>query len=74
MTIYRINTTAFEEEDFFLLTNLTEQQITMVVNPIVMAERDGYEEYDNETIVNALQQTYPNNQVVMIVEFEQLSY
>lgn len=74
MKLYKVNTTAYEEEDFFLLTDLKEQDITEVVNPIVMAERDGYEEYDNATIISALQKRYPKNKITLIAEFEQLIY
>ena len=74
MKIYKVNTTAYEEEDFFLLTDLTEQDITEVIHPIVMAERDGEDEYDNETIIRALHKRYPNNNITLIAEFEQLTY
>jgi hypothetical protein len=74
MRLFKINTTAYEEEDFFLLTDLTEQEITEVINPIVMAERDGYEEYENETLLDALKNRYPNNKITMIVDFEQLTF
>lgn len=74
MKIFKVSTTAYEEEDFFLLTDLKEQDITEVINPIVMAERDGYEEYDNETIIIALRKRFPKKNITMIVEFEQLTY
>ena len=51
MRVIRINTTAWEEEDFYLLTTLTDDQIIEVVKPIVQSERDGDECYDNETLV-----------------------
>jgi hypothetical protein len=74
MRLFRVNTTEYEEEDFFLLTDLTEQDITEVVQPIIMAERDGYEEYENETLLDALRSRYPNNKITMIVDFEELIY
>jgi hypothetical protein len=74
MRIYKVNTTAYEEEDFFLMTDLNEQDITEVINPIVMAERDGEDEYDNDTIINALRKRYPKNNITMFIEFEQLTY
>jgi hypothetical protein len=74
MRIYKVNTTAYEEEDFFLMTDLNEQDITEVINPIVMAERDGEDEYDNETIINALRKRYPKNNITMFTELEQLTY
>ncbi len=74
MKIYRVNTTAYKEEDFFLLTDLAEQDITEVINPLVMAERDGYEEYDNEIILKALKKRYPHNEITMLTEIEELTY
>lgn len=74
MKIYRINTTAYEEEDFFLLTDLKEEDITEVVHPIVMAERDGEDEYDNNTIISALRDRYPKRNITLIAEFEELTY
>lgn len=74
MRLFKVNTTAYEEEDFFLLTDLSEQDIAEVINPIVMAERDGYEEYDNDTIISALMKRYPKKNITMIAEFEQLTY
>lgn len=74
MTLFKINTTSYEEEDFFLLTDLTEQDITEAIYPIVMAERDGYEEYDNDMLISALEKRYPKNKITMIVEFDQLTY
>ena len=74
MKLYRVNTTAYEEEDFFLLTDLSEQDITEVVHPIVIAERDGEEEYDNESILIALKKRYPNQTIIIVDEPEYLQY
>lgn len=67
MRVIRINTTAFEEEDFFLLTTLTDQEISDVVLPIVNAEREGEEYYDNDVLVSALKEKYPAESVHMIL-------
>jgi hypothetical protein len=74
MRLVKISTTAYEEEDFFLLTNLTDDEIAEVVQPIVNAERDGYEEYDNESIWRALTNRFPNNRIDMIIEFDELKF
>ena len=74
MRVVRINTTAYEEENFYLLTTLSDDQIAEVVQPIVNAERDGYEEYDNESITDALKQRFPFEYVEMFIEFEQLNF
>jgi hypothetical protein len=59
MNIFRIKTTAWEEEDLVLLTTLTEEQVTDVISPIVEAERDGTSTYDNDDLIEALEDTYP---------------
>jgi hypothetical protein len=73
MNIYKINTTAYEEEDFFLMTSLTIEDIVEVINPIVMAERDGYEDYDNHMLVEALEKRYPKAKVFMYNDFETIT-
>ena len=70
LNVFRVKTTAYEEEDFFLQTELDEADIIEVVNPIVMAERDGYEVYDNESILIALERRYPRKIINLIVEFD----
>ena len=73
MNIFRINTTAFVEEDFFLLTNLSREQIEEVITPIVLTERNEGEEYNNDDLVSALQITYPNAIVEYLTEFETIT-
>lgn len=73
MDIFRINTTAFVEEDFFLLTNLSREQIEEVITPIVLIERNEGEEYNNDDLVSALQITYPNAIVEYLTEFETIT-
>lgn len=73
MNIFRINTTAFEEEDFYLLTDLSEQDIIEVITPLVNQERDGYEEYDNESLVYALVKRFPNAHITFIQDIETIS-
>ena len=70
MKIFRVNTTAYEEEDFYLQTELTEEDIVEVIMPIVNAERDGYEDYDNEMLLDALIKRYPRKKIELYTEFE----
>jgi len=70
MKIFRVNTTAYKEEDFYLQTDLEEQDIVEVIMPIVNAERDGYEVYDNETLLDALVKRYPRKKIELYSEFE----
>lgn len=73
MNIYRVNTTAYEEEDFFLQTEITEQEVIDVITPIVMRERDGYEDYDNELLLDALKKKYPRKTIELYTEFDTIT-
>jgi hypothetical protein len=64
----KINTTAYSEEDFLLLTDLTDEQIEEVITPIVQRERNGGEPYDNDELYKALSVAYPNNEVSFYTE------
>ena len=44
--VVEINTTAFEEENFILVTDLTDEQIEEVIRPIVLAERNHHYQFD----------------------------
>ena len=65
--IVEVNTTAFKEENFVLLTDLTDEQISDVIKPIVQKERNETDEdeeefyYDNEELFSAIKEIYPNN-------------
>ena len=73
MNIYRINTTAYSEEDFFILTSLKFEDVVEVINPLVMQERDGYEYYDNDTLFKALQNRFPKAKIEMFTEFQTIT-
>jgi hypothetical protein len=62
--LVNINTTSFDEEDFLLVTDLTDNEIKDIVTPIVESEREGEEYYDNEGLFWALKTHYPNNLVI----------
>ena len=73
MNIFRINTTAYEEEDFFLMTDLTEQEITEVVTPIVELERNEVQDYDNDMLVENLELAYPSAFIKVYTEFKTIT-
>jgi len=70
--IVEVNTTAYEEENFILLTDLSDEQIEEVIRPIVDKERNETDEeefyYDNEELFNLLEQAYPNNIVIFYTD------
>jgi len=69
MRVIKINTTAWEEEDFYLVTTLDDNQISDIIQPIVSSSS----EYDNETLINALKKEYPFD-FISIAEFDQLIF
>lgn len=50
LNICQINTTAWKEENFLLLTSLAPEQITKVIQPIVDNERELEKEMFKDTI------------------------
>lgn len=70
MKIFRVSTTAYKEEDFYLQTELAEEDIVEVITPIVNAERDGYQSYDNEVLLDALTKRYPRKKIELYSEFD----
>ena len=76
LNLYQINTTAWEEEDFLLMTSLTEEQITKVITPIVEKERERADElfrddkivywsvFDNDYLVGELVKAYPEATII----------
>lgn len=71
--VVRLNTTEYEEEDFFLLTDLTEQEITEVVTPIVELERNEIQDYDNDMLVENLELAYPSAFIKVYTEFKTIT-
>jgi hypothetical protein len=63
MKAYEINTTAFDEENLIIFTDLTESQIKKVIEPIVLSEREDGEYYDNDVLLDALVDAYPKNEI-----------
>jgi hypothetical protein len=63
MYAYKINTTAYSEEDFLLITDLTGMEVEDVIRPIVDAEREQGLDYTNEQLVKALKKRYPKSSI-----------
>jgi hypothetical protein len=66
--LVRINTTSSDEEDFLLLTDLTDDEIQDIITPIVEAERENPEDevhfYDNEGLFWALKDNYSRSLII----------
>jgi len=57
--LIEICTTAYKEDNFYLVTDLTDNEIESITEPIVMKERnDSTSYYDNEMLVESLKEAY----------------
>ena len=75
MRVIRINTTAWSEEDFYLVTTLDDDQIAKVIQPIVNASRRWDDEYyDNDSLLQALKDRFPLEYADMYTEFDKLTF
>jgi hypothetical protein len=74
MEVFKINTSAWEEENFYLMTSLSEEQIKKIIQPMVEYERDNDILYDNEDYVSALQGKYPKATIVMYQDFKEITF
>lgn len=70
METFRVNTTAWEEEAFFITTDLCEKQIIGIITPIVELERNEVQYYTNSDLVEALSEAYPENTVKFYQEIK----
>jgi len=68
LRIVEINTTAYTEEDFLLLTDLSDEQIKSIIGPIVEMERESGIEYYNEQLVEELNKTFTSNFIEMYIK------
>ncbi len=72
MRTVRINTTAYEEEDFFLITTLDDNQIREAISEILQRERDGLDEYSNDELLAALKERF-SWEYIQMIEIDYLS-
>jgi hypothetical protein len=74
MQVFRINTSAYEEEDFYLMTTLSASQIESVIEPMVHNERVNDEFFENDEYVTELRKKFPREEIRLYTEFETLTF
>jgi len=74
MQVFRINTTAYEEEDFYLMTTLSPSQIKSVIEPMVHNERVNDEFFENDEYVLELIKRFPRDEVRLYTDFETINF
>jgi hypothetical protein len=65
--IVEVYQNSWAEENLILLTTLTDEQITIVLNPLIKEERaneSGEILYDNDTMLQILSDKYPDDILV----------
>jgi len=74
--IVEVYQNSWDEENLLLLTTLTDEQITNVLDPLIEEERAnelGEILYPNDTMVQILNDKYPNDIVVLYAEPDYLT-
>ena len=74
MQVFKINTSSWTEEDFYLLTSLNEEQISKIIQPMTQYERTNDIVYTNDDYIQALETGHPKAKIQMYTEFETLSF
>jgi hypothetical protein len=64
MNIFRIKTSAWDEESFILATQLSEKQVRSVIQPMVDEERESDFVFSNDDYVQALRGAYPKSVIL----------
>ena len=72
MKLIEINTTAYDEENFYVLTNINTEQLTNEIYDYIKDKRDNDIDYDNKEIEQHIQQHFVlcNNNYFEIREIE----
>ena len=74
--IVEVSQNSWDEENLLLLTTLSDEQIEIVLNPLLEEERnceDGSVIYANDDITQILSDKYPNDIVVLYAEPDYLT-
>jgi hypothetical protein len=74
--IVEVSQNSWDEENLLLLTTLTDEQIQIVLDPLLEEERnceDGSVIYANEDMASILSEKYPNDIVVLYGEPDYLT-
>jgi hypothetical protein len=68
MELYQISTTAFDEEDFLIVTDAPYEEIEKVLAPMVKEERENDVWYEHSDYLKALNDALPYNRFLHFIE------
>jgi hypothetical protein len=74
--IVEVAQNSWEQENLLLLTSLSDEQIQIVLNPLLEEERNCKDDsvfYDNDDMASILRDKYPNDIVVLYGEPDYLT-
>ena len=73
--VVRVSTSAWEEEDFYILSSLSHEKIKAVISPMVAKEREADDlMYDNEDYIVALREAYPTYNITYYSNFDTIKF
>jgi len=72
--IFKIRTSAYSEEDFYLLTDLSEAAIKSVIRHMVIKERESDVFYTNQDYVDALKFEFPKAKIILYHDFPLIEF
>ena len=70
MQVFIIKTTEWSEDDFYIMTSLSEEQIRKVIQPIVNFERENYLVGNPFDYLSALHLAYTRSIIISEEHFE----
>lgn len=70
MQVFIIKTTEWSEDEFYIMTSLSEEQIRKVIQPIVNYERSNDLVSNPHDYLSALSEAYPKSIIVSEENFE----
>jgi hypothetical protein len=68
MELYQISTTAYDEEDFLIVTDAPFEEIEKVLEPMVKQERENDVWYYHSDYLNALSKALPQYRILHFFE------
>ena len=74
LNVFEIQTSGWKEENFYLTTNLTKEQIKKIIEPMVDYEKENDFVHSNADYVEALQVKHPKAIVVSNLAFELIEF
>lgn len=74
MTVFKINTTQWDEDSFLIMTSLDEKRVRKIIEPIIDFERENDLPSNFENYLSALGSAYPKAVILTENDFETINF